>query len=148
MGANRASSDAMLQRVLLFSLLPVVGACDGDSPSSPSPSSPVNQTLTLAAGQTSPVADTTLSVRFEGVTQDSRCPGDALCIQQGDATAVVFVIDGQQPTRVELKTAGDAQTGRVGQYRFTLQGLMPYPFSSLGPIAPADYRATIVVQDN
>jgi hypothetical protein len=105
----------------------------------------VNQTATLAPGQTMSVTGTALSIRFDGVTQDSRCPGDALCITQGDATTVFFVTEQQQPVRVELKTSGASQSGVVGSYRLTLQQLMPYPFFSLGPIAPADYRATLNV---
>ncbi len=136
----------MLRRVVLCSLLlPLLGACD-ESPSSPSVGGPVNQTLTLAPGQTAIVTDTTLRIRFEGVSQDSRCPGDALCVWQGDATAVFSVADPQDPVRVELKT--DGPIAAVGRYKLQMQALMPYPFSSLGPIDPADYRATVVVVAN
>jgi hypothetical protein len=132
----------MRRRGVLFSLLlPLLGACD-ESPSSPS-GGPVNQTFTLAPGQTTIVTDTTLRVRFEGVSQDSRCPGDALCVRQGDATAVFSVSDPQDPVRVELKTDGPVVA--VGPYKLQVQALMPYPFSSLGPINPSDYRVTIQV---
>ena len=66
----------------------LVPACT-ESPSEPA--KPVDLSLTLAAGQTSAVAGTALTLRFVGVTNDSRCPADALCILGGSATVVLEV---------------------------------------------------------
>jgi hypothetical protein len=74
----------------------------------------------LAPGETGEVGTTGPRLRFQGVTGDSRCPAGALCIQGGDAIVRIDV----------LQKSG---------------GLSPYPFSSLPPIAPGDYRATLRV---
>jgi hypothetical protein len=43
------------------------------------PSVPVNQ-LTLAVGQTATISDAGISIRCMGVPNDSRCPGNAICV--------------------------------------------------------------------
>jgi hypothetical protein len=84
-------------------------------------------------------------IRFTGVTGDSRCPADALCIQGGDARVAVRVSGGGDAATFELHT-GDASRASVTHrgYRITLVTLEPYPFSSR-PITDADYRATFAV---
>ena len=113
-------------------------ACS-DGPTAPTP---VNQRFTLAPGESAQVPDAGVSVRFDGVTGDARCPGDALCILGGDAVVHVVVLEGLSVFAYELHT-GSLQRVRHGDLTLSLEDLQPYPFSSLGPIAPADYRATI-----
>lgn len=61
--------------------------CASKSPSTPS--TPLNTQIVLAPGQSSDIAGTPLRVQFLSVVSDSRCPGDALCIQAGDAVVRV-----------------------------------------------------------
>jgi len=84
-----------------------------------------------------------VQVHFHGVTGDSRCPADALCIQGGDATVHVDVAasGGANPAQLELHT-GRLQPARYGDFTIALETLSPYPFSSR-TIAPDEYRATI-----
>jgi hypothetical protein len=84
-------------------------------------------------------------IQFTGVTGDSRCPADAVCIQGGDALVAVRISGGGDTASFELHT-GDAARASVTHrgYRITLVSLQPYPFSS-GPITAADYRATLTV---
>ena len=109
------------------------------------PAGPLNVQLILAPGQTSEVSNTGLRLRFQGVFGDSRCPGDALCIQGGDAIVRVDVLQqsGAQRT-IDLHT-GSMQPVVEGDLTIALETLTPYPFSSLPPIAPGDYRATLRV---
>jgi hypothetical protein len=106
--------------------------------------------LTLRPGQVTAVASTPLSVGFERVASDSRCPADALCIQSGDALVVLRVsIDGRGAADIHLRTrggtTGENLTAVVGGYELSVGGLQPYPLSS-SPIAPGDYRVTLVVE--
>jgi hypothetical protein len=91
------------------------------------------------------IADAGISVQLIGVTGDSRCPADALCIQGGDAVVHVRVFDASAPSVYELHT-GDSRRASAAHrdLRIELLELQPYPFSSR-TINPSDYRATIVV---
>ena len=128
-----------MRHVLLALCLLPATACLGKSPAAPTP---VNRDVVLAPGQTVEVT-TGLSVRFVSVIGDSRCPGDAICIQGGDAIV-----------RVEIESAAgraqrDLHTGTLAPVSFDdvqlrLVELQPYPFSSR-PFDPREYRATLRV---
>jgi hypothetical protein len=133
-------------RSLIATAALAVAAC-----SSPNePGGAFHTELTLRPGQVTAVASTPLSVGFERVASDSRCPADALCIQSGDALVVLRVsIDGRGAADIHLRTRGGT-TGEnlsavVGGYALSIGGLQPYPLSS-SPIAPGDYRVTLVVE--
>jgi len=83
-------------------------------------------------------------VRFNRVTGDSRCPGDAICIQGGDAIVSVTVSSTDGSRDHELHT-GTMAPVRHDDLTVSLVQLMPYPFGSLPPIQPDDYRVTLRV---
>jgi hypothetical protein len=99
----------------------------------------------LSPGQS--ISYASLTVRFVGVPADSRCPGDAMCLQfvAGDATVALDISSGGSSRRSEL-LINDSARRRVRQGGFVIEltQLVPYPFVSR-PIAPEDYRATIVI---
>ena len=115
-------------------------ACSDSTPIAPSV--PPNQQLTLAAGQSAPIEGTELSLNFVSVSGDSRCPGDAICITGGDAL-VHIIVRGDRSAEYELHTGDTSRASALREgWRITLVNLQPYPFSSLPPIQPGDYRAT------
>jgi hypothetical protein len=125
-----------------------VGAAACSSPTSPN--GPFHAEVTLQPGQVTAVASTPLRVGFERVAADSRCPADALCIQSGDALVVLRVsVDGRDGAEINLRTrggtTGDSLTAVVAGYALSIGGLQPYPIST-SPIAPGDYRVTLVVE--
>ena len=126
---------------VLFCLLAVTG-CD-ESPTGPTVS--LDARFTLAPGETASVTGPGVRLRFEGVTGDSRCPADAVCITGGDAIVKVVASGDNGSLTLDLHT-GDSSRAAVtyGNIRVTLVELSPYPFSSR-TIAPGDYRATLVV---
>jgi hypothetical protein len=109
-------------------------ACKG------SPNEPVDLRVVLAPGNVAGVGGAT--IRFEGVTSDSRCPGDAICVWAGDAIVRVVVSASGSSSTYELHTA-DLKPAQDRGVTVKLEELSPYPFASLGPIKPADYRATL-----
>lgn len=133
-----------LSRTLSFLLLlSTVAACNSTAPDAPT--GPVDTQLVLGPGQTSDVANAGIRVRFVGVTGDSRCPGDAICIQGGDAVVRIEVLPASGgPVPYDLHT-GDLKPVQHNDLTIALVQLMPYPFASLPPIGPNDYRATIRV---
>ena len=64
-------------------------ACSDKSPASPSP---VSREVVLAPGQVAAVTEAGITIRFDGVSGDSRCPIDAICIQGGDALVRIAVV--------------------------------------------------------
>jgi hypothetical protein len=121
------------------SIVFVLSACKSDTPGGPSA---VNQQVVLAPGATTTVQGERTTIRFEGVTNDSRCPGDATCIWAGDAIVRVVVSSSGSTSTYELHTV-DLKPAQHGDLTIALETLTPYPFASLGPIKPGDYRATL-----
>ena len=130
----------MRSLLLLISLVAAVGCGDTIA----GPSVPLDEPFILAIGESTAVAGAAFVIEFKGVTGDSRCPADAVCIQGGDAVVAINVSDGGRAT-YDLHT-GDQSRASVTHrgYRITLVMLQPYPFSSR-PITDADYRATLTV---
>ena len=120
-----------------------VTTCDEKSPVGPTVS--LNQQFTLARGETASVETTNVRVQFVGVTGDSRCPADAVCIQGGDAIVHVRAAEGRTSTDYELHTGDTSRATAVhGQLRITLVQLQPYPFSGR-TVGQDEYRATLTV---
>lgn len=117
-------------------------ACHDTRPGEPT--RPIDAQLTLAPGQSSMVEGSSLRIGFVGVSGDSRCPADALCIQGGDAVVRIQVVNGATAS-YELHTGNESRSAVAhAGYRIALTELQPYPFSSR-PIGPGDYRATLRV---
>ena len=136
--------DSVMRLFLAVLCLLTVTACDEQNPAGPTVG--VNERFTLAPNEVATVRDVNLNVQFVNVTGDSRCPGDAICIQGGDALVHIRVLDGGAVSSYELHT-GDSSRATVthNQVRISLVELQPYPFSSRPPIEPGDYRATLTV---
>jgi hypothetical protein len=123
--------------------LVVATACHEKSPVGPTPF--VDERFTLSPGERAAIRNTPIGLEFLRVSGDSRCPADAICIQGGDALVQVR-IDGVGTAEYDLHT-GDSSRASVTHagYGIELLELQPYPFSSLPPIQPNDYRATLRV---
>ena len=117
-------------------------ACD-ESPTGPTVT--IDQQFTLAPGETASIEGSDVRVRFDGVTGDSRCPIDAVCIQGGDAIVKVQASGDGGSVPLELHTGDSSRASAAyGALRVALVELQPYPFSSR-TTAPGDYRATLLV---
>jgi hypothetical protein len=119
-----------------------LAACKTDSPNGPA--GPVDLRVVLGPGQQTAVPGAG-AIRFEGVANDSRCPGDAICVWAGDATVrVVVSASGGASASYELHTA-DLKPVQHRDVTIALEALSPYPFASKGPIPPGDYRVTLKI---
>jgi hypothetical protein len=116
-------------------------ACSDDSPTRPSP---VSRQVVLAPGQTAAILEGGVSIRFQEVAGDSRCPATAICVWSGDALVRVEVIPlfGGRQT-YDLHTA-DRRAVTHEDLTIALVELAPYPLNAT-PIPQADYRATLRV---
>lgn len=131
--------------LLMWMAVGAMGCGGAVVPTSPSGgASGTTVSLTLAPGQTGSVSGG-LALTFTGVSADSRCPIEALCIQIGDAVAEFqAAMRNGTARRLELRTAGNARRGEVAGYQIELTSLQPYP-SIQHPIAASDYRATLTI---
>ena len=125
---------------VVFCLL-VVTACSAKSPASPSP---ISRDVVLAPGQTAAVTEAGITLRFDGVSGDSRCPADAICIQGGDALVRIAVIPNRGGPQDYALHTGDMRPVTHDDLAIALVELSPYPFSAR-PIQPNDYRARLRV---
>ena len=125
--------------MLLVCLLAMT-ACDE---SSTGPTTPLNTEVTVAPGQSTGIGGASLSVRFNGVSGDSRCPADAICIQGGSADVRITATSDGSPRDYVLRT-GDMRPVQHDDLTIALVELSPYPFSSR-TIAADEYRATLKV---
>jgi hypothetical protein len=143
-GMRSASDGNMRAQMLIpagFCLL-LATACGVGSPAGPSVQ--IGERFELSPGETAAVERTSLRLQFAGVTGDSRCPADVVCIQGGDAIVHIRVLDGL-PAEYELHTGDSARAAVThGAVRIELLKLEPYPFSSQ-VIRPGDYRATLLL---
>lgn len=119
-------------------VLAVLGGACGSGPTAPSS---IGWQATLAPGQAASIDGTGFSIRFDEVSGDSRCPGDALCIHGGDAIVAISVIEGTTTMSYDLHTGFDSPAV-YQDLTITLVSLDPYPFSSR-PFDPSEYRATL-----
>lgn len=115
-------------------------ACGG---STTGPSSPIDTRVTVPLGQSVEVAGAGASLRFDAV-EDSRCPGDAMCITQGFAlTRLTVVADGRE-RQVSLRTDPPAsRTANVSGFTLELVQVDPYPFLSRPNPPPAEATVRI-----
>jgi hypothetical protein len=123
-----------------FSLL-IALALVGCDESVTGPTVPLNSDFELAPGQAAVIEDAAQSIRFNGVSGDSRCPADAVCILGGDAIVRITATSRQSTRDYELHT-GDMRPVQHAGLTIALVQLQPYPFSSQ-TIQPGDYRATL-----
>ncbi len=123
-----------------------LAGCGRHQPAPSAPGVPLGQEFTLAPGAFVSIEGTGVSVMFEGVEADSRCPTDVVCVWEGDAVVAVRVASGGEPAaRYTLHTARSQPTDAAhGGYRIRLVSLAPAPTSEAPPAAGA-YRVTLVV---
>jgi len=126
---------------LMFALL-FSNGCAG--PSEPVVA-PIGRAFELAPGQEALVDG--LSVTFQRVSGDSRCPIDVVCVWEGDAAvALLLRAESAASEPRELHTSGQMggrETSYAG-YTVRLETLQPATRAS-EPIRAYDYRATLVV---
>ena len=128
---------------VVFCLL-LATACDEHGLTGPTVA--LSERFTLAPSEVATVRDVGVRVQFVEVTGDSRCPGDAICIQGGDALVNIRVSEGSSASSYDLHTGDSSRASIVhGSVKIALVDVQPYPFSSKPPIAPGDYRVTLVV---
>lgn len=97
---------------------------------------PIGQAATLGA----------VSIRFDSVGGDSRCPTDVTCVWAGNAELWLTLAEGGDSTAVSLNTTVEPLAVEFASYRLSLSDLTPHP-ASTSSIPPSAYVAKLAVVD-
>lgn len=106
--------------------------------------------IQLKISQTATIESENLGVNFLKIAEDSRCPSDVTCIQEGQVSAVFRVFkdgDSRQDNllTLTLKAAQkDLATKNFAGYSFSLIKVEPYP-ETTKPITISDYIVTLII---
>lgn len=109
----------------------------------------LNNTFDLSQGATACAAgDDGLSIRFDSVSGDSRCPVGVQCIWAGRADAV-FTLSQAGATKTATLSSGDMSKGGAGETTFNgftvkLENVEP-PAKEGQKIEQKDYRVRLAV---
>jgi len=129
---------SITRRARLLGYALVLASCG----TSVGPTGPFDAQVTVPIGQIVTVAGGSVGVRFDAVPEDSRCPGDAMCIWPGRAVVdVTLLLDGRTVT-LQLSTELSVSKAVADGITVELVQLDPYPFASR-PHQPGDYRLTL-----
>jgi len=140
MTGKRAILRWLLGAVLLLSLL--IAGCS----SNPEVFTVhTGEMFTLGIGQTARIAGENMTITFEEVTADSRCPQGVVCIWAGETRSRITLQQGGIPHTVVLVQPGYSEhaTETFGEYTIT-HSLQPYPAEGK-EITPDQYRLTLMV---
>jgi hypothetical protein len=141
-----------MKRTLLILATLALAACGANDVTTPTraPGAPARNVglgvpFDLGVGEGATVNGEGLTVTFNGVGEDSRCPIDVQCEWEGDAEVdVTLSRSGSTPLNTVLHTTLTPQSVSYNGYTVTLNDLDPDPVST-GTIDPDDYVATFTV---
>lgn len=101
-----------------------------------------NSDFELPVGKTAIFMEENISIKFNSVTADSRCPTGVTCIWAGEARCKMLVSQNGQTEVVVLIQSGSSKgNGVIGGYQVSFQ-LNPYPEAEF-EIGPMDYVLTM-----
>ena len=105
----------------------------------------VGEPFRLAHGKTAALAGHDLRIRFERVSDDSRCPGGVQCVWAGDAHVVLRLTRAGYDAAVDtVRLTLEPRVARYTGYAIRLEALEPSPRQGV-PTKPDDYVATLRV---
>jgi hypothetical protein len=107
----------------------------------------LGQEFDVRIGETAAIADEPLTLTFEQVVEDSRCPTNTTCVWAGTAvTRLELRVGDTASGTVNLQTLSEAQAEAVFQkYRLRLVRLAPTPRDS-SRIPAEQYVLTLIVR--
>jgi len=85
-----------------------------------------------------------ITVAFDAVTEDSRCPGDVQCLWAGNAGIRLALTGGDEAEVVIVNSTLDPRQVSFAGYTIGYRDLRPYPVSDQ-PTDRGEYVATIAV---
>ena len=126
-----------------------LGACSPNAAQTPAPQAPaagaaLDQPFTLRVGGRATVTGADVTVRFESVASDSRCPTGVQCVWAGNAVVRAVLSQGSKAFGAELNTTLEPRSVPYLDYTVALVSLTPQPAQG-SAIDPSQYEATFLV---
>lgn len=87
-----------------------------------------------------------LSITFDGVSEDSRCPADVQCVWAGNGAIRLTLTGGGESEVVILNSNLNPRQASFGPYTVGFRNLTPYPVSGAS-FEPEEYAAHIAIVD-
>ncbi len=102
--------------------------------------------FSVGLGGTVTVDGEDLRIKFKAVSEDSRCPANAVCMWAGNARIELEIVtaDGEHLSQV-LNTEDPAQAINLRRYTLHLISLQPARIDGV-MLKPEDYRLTLIVR--
>jgi len=122
----------------LVILVPLLTGCTGKAGEV---KAPLGQEFSLSIGQSARITGENLEIKFEEVTEDSRCPKNVTCIWAGRVSCIVQITDSASSSKMVLTEPGltDQYTKETYKnYQLTFH-VQPYPEEGR-TISPDEYR--------
>lgn len=89
--------------------------------------------------------DDNLTLTFEDVAADSRCPLYAICVWAGDGEVILSFSNNEEITQTILHTTLEPKSVLIYGYEVKLNSLMPYPEIDK-VIKKEDYKIELVIK--
>ena len=107
----------------------------------------LSDTLSLDFRETLANSDENISISFNSIISDGRCPVDLRCFWEGNAEIRLIFRKGTQNVEFSLNTAGSyfPNDTLLFGYSIKLIDLLPYPISNL-EYKPHDYSVKLVIE--
>lgn len=138
-----------LKHVCVLIIIVLTLSCSKNS----EPTSPDNQQISLAKNDTvvvnlnynqNAVINKEFGIKFLGVTADSRCPTNSICVWAGDGEAKITLIKSGVSEDYSLHTTLEPKEMNFSGYKIILKKLNPYP-ESVGEIKQEEYEIEIAI---
>jgi hypothetical protein len=127
---------------ILGGLSLVAGGCG--SPDAGSTSALQTGVLDLRIGETRPIPGSGLTVTFQRVSEDSRCPSNVACVWAGNGQVELLIHRPEADTTVQLNTTSGPRQADLKGVQLVLDQLAPAP-QAPGPVPQEAYVATLSV---
>ena len=134
----------MLSIALALMFLPWSVSCSSAGPTSVQEAA---GQIVLAPGESMRIREFDITITFEGVVEDSRCPTGVDCIREGDAAVRIRIDARAVPPATYILHTSEAFDREIvhGEVRVRLVAVTPHP--AVGSTRrPEDYRATLSIR--
>jgi len=137
----------MFKHILLLSSLLILITLVGCQSEEGRIKASIDNEFSLAIGQTAELKGEQITIQFEEIQEDSRCPKGATCIWQGRVSSILQISDNGLSSKIVLIEPG--LSDRYGkntykQYEFSSHA-QPYP-ELCKKISSEDYRLFLTVK--
>ena len=90
-----------------------------------------NQTVKVQINQQKTLAKSRLTIKFDSLVEDSRCPTDSKCVWAGNAKIKINVSKGGESKTFEINTNSEPKAVTFAGYKIKLTDLNPKPASNI-----------------